>query len=253
MSYDKWLLLKHHFAIPLIHLDNKWKYVAEDYPTNHSSADMNWCLENLNTKFKQCINTGSVISMDESMELCKTRCTFTKRMKNKPIGEGLRVYMACDSSANYCVGIVMDNLDRGKTTCISIRCQQCGKPVYFYSRKFSSQQTRYTVMKKEALAVVSILEHLKNMLYGAVVHIYTDNMNLSYLKTAKSMKLIRYYHYIMDFNPTIQHVKGSENMLAVYLSRMNFKETAVEVNSVEDMFPFDAKIIKSCQELDEYI
>ena len=57
----------------------------------------------------------------------------------------------------------------------------------------------------------------------------------------------------MEFNPTIQHVKGSENMLADYLSRINFKETAVEVNSVEDMFPIDAKIIRRCQELEEFI
>ena len=51
-------------------------------------------------------------------------------------------------------------------------------PVYFYSRKFFSQQTRYTVIEKEALAVVSLLEHLKNMLYGAVIFLLKHNLNL---------------------------------------------------------------------------
>ena len=119
MNYQQWLKIKKHFSIPKINLEgtNQWQYLAESYPGPHLSLRLNWYLALLNNKFKSFIIQGSVLSMDESMGLCKTQCSFTKRMKNKPIGEGIRVYMVVDSYCNYCVGLVVDNLDRGKKAC----------------------------------------------------------------------------------------------------------------------------------------
>ena len=40
-------------------------------------------------------------------------------------------------------------------------------PVYFYSKKFNKVQLRYTVVEKEALGFIGILDQCRTMLYGS--------------------------------------------------------------------------------------
>ena len=96
------------------------------------------------------------------------------------------------------------------------------QPIYFYSRKFNPTQYKYTVVHKEALAVISILRHLHKLLYGTQITIHTDSLNLSYMQTSNSMKLQRYYLEIMEYSPNIEHISGKENKTADLLSRMDW-------------------------------
>ncbi len=123
-------------------------------------------------------------------------------------------------------------------------------PVYFFSRKFNKTQLKYTVVDKEALGMIASLQHLRTMLYGTDLTIYTDSLNLSYLKNSKSMKLLRYYHYIMEYKPEIVHISGKDNIWADYFSRMDFKDTAEEVAVLDDSFPFSMSLIGEKQRSD---
>ena len=55
-------------------------------------------------------------------------------------------------------------------------------PVYFYSKKISKKAVERTIVEKETLAVLAILEHLRSILYGHKINIYCDNLNLTYLQ-----------------------------------------------------------------------
>ena len=87
--------------------------MSTEYNREHKSTNVNWYLDNVNTLFSKYYKPGTNISMDESMGLFKGCCSFTKRMKNKPISEGHRYYMMVCSINNICVGLVLDNNNRG--------------------------------------------------------------------------------------------------------------------------------------------
>lgn len=50
--------------------------------------------------------------------------------------------------------------------------------IAFFSRKFSSVQSRYTTSEKELLAIIESLKFFKNMIYLSKIEIQTDHLNL---------------------------------------------------------------------------
>ena len=56
--------------------NDPWKYHSIDHQTNHYSSDMNWYLYKLNKYFDATFKAGDIISIDESMALCKSRYQF---------------------------------------------------------------------------------------------------------------------------------------------------------------------------------
>ena len=56
---------------------------------------------------------------------------------------------------------------------------QNGRPIYFYSRKLTGPQTRYTVTEKELLRIVETLKEFSTILLGQKLRIYTDHKNLT--------------------------------------------------------------------------
>ena len=109
------------------------------------------------------------------------------------------------------------------------------------------------MVHNEALAVISILQHLRKILYGCKLYIYTDSLNLSYIQTSTSRKLQRYHMEIADFDCGVRHIAGVDNVVADYISRMNYCSVCSIENSPLQLFPLSIKYVSNKQEEDDEI
>ena len=96
-------------------------------------------------------------------------------------------------------------------------------PVSYFSKKFLKYQKNYSVVEKETLDLVLALEHFDVYLGSTPfkIKIYTDHNPLTFLKTMKNknQRLVRWSLALQEYNLEIQHIPGSENVVADALSR----------------------------------
>ena len=117
-------------------------------------------------------------------------------------------------------------------------------PVYFFSRKLSGAQCNYTVSEKECLAIVWALDHLRHVLVGSEITVFTDHSNLSFLNTSSLQRIQRWKLLIDEFDVTIRYIPGDTNSLADLLSR---QAAALEA---DQSFPLSPVVIHSAQQAD---
>ena len=113
--------------------------------------------------------------------------------------------------------------------CIS----QGGKPVAFYSRKLQPAQTRYTTTERELLSIVETLKEFRNILLGQKIKVHTDHENLTY-KNFNSDRVMRWRLYIEEYSPDLHYIKGTHNVVADALSRLEMNDAPYE--DTEDKF-----------------
>ncbi|EIE83945.1 hypothetical protein RO3G_08655 [Rhizopus delemar RA 99-880] len=92
----------------------------------------------------------------------------------------------------------------------------------FMSRSLSRSEKRYSVTMRELLGVVYALTQFHKFIWGTRFTLYTDHKALCYIhsqKNANSM-LIKWLDVILDYNFSVIHVPGLENVLPDKLSRL---------------------------------
>ncbi len=95
-------------------------------------------------------------------------------------------------------------------------------PVSFFSRKFNSYQLNYSVVEKEALALIWALQYFDVYVgLGQPVVVYTDHNPLTFLNSfhCPNQRLIRWSLFLQAYSLDIRHIRGSENVVADALSR----------------------------------
>ena len=96
-------------------------------------------------------------------------------------------------------------------------------PVSYFSKKFLKYQKNYSVVEKETLGLVLALEHFDVYLGSTpfTIKVYTNHNPLTFLKTMqnKNQRLVRWSLALQEYNLEIQHIPGSENVVADALSR----------------------------------
>ena len=108
---------------------------------------------------------------------------------------------------------------------------QYGKPLAFFSRKLSEAQRKYTVTELELLSIVECLKEFKGMLWGQKLKVFTDHKNL--VKDALGLTCDRVHRWrllLEEYNPEIEYIKGSENIVADAISRLDYDEKVKHVN-----------------------
>ena len=117
----------------------------------------------------------------------------------------------CDAS-NFAEGAVFGQRKEGKPYVI-----------YYASKLLDDTQINYTTTEKELLVIVYAFNKFRAYLMGQKVIVYLDHTTLKYLLSKKDAKprLLRWILTLQEFGLEVRDKKGSENLVADHLSRLN--------------------------------
>ncbi|GJY13705.1 reverse transcriptase domain-containing protein [Tanacetum coccineum] len=122
--------------------------------------------------------------------------------------------LMCDAS-DYAVGAVLGQ-----------RVHKKFRPIYYASKTMNDAQEHYTTIEKELLAVVYAFEKFRSYLIISKTVVYTNHSALKYLFSKQDAKprLIRWVMLLQEFTIEIKDKKGSENLAADHLYRLENPE-----------------------------
>ncbi|GFO02230.1 Zinc finger protein [Plakobranchus ocellatus] len=115
-----------------------------------------------------------------------------------------------------------DASDRGLGAALMQENEGTLFPVAYASKKLTDRERKYSVTEIEALAIVWGVKKFSLYLYGTVFTLQTDHGALQFLNAAKfdSPRIMRWALALQVYNFDVQYIKGSENVGADYLSRI---------------------------------
>lgn len=122
-------------------------------------------------------------------------------------------------ASNYAIGAVL---------------LQDGHPISYASRTLNTHETRYSTTEKELLAVVWAVKYFRPYLYGKSFELETDHQALKWLHTkylGKDLnpRLQRWILSLGEYNIKMEYLKGKENRIADFLSRINTDRHEINV------------------------
>ena len=113
------------------------------------------------------------------------------------------------------------------------------KAIYYASKTFNEAQENYSTTEKEMLAIVFACEKFRRYILGSHVVIHTDHAAIKYLMAKKEAKprLIRWVLLQQEFDLEIKDKKGSDNVIADHLSRVEKPTVQKEGREIAENFP----------------
>lgn len=145
-----------------------------------------------------------------------------------------------DIKSAICSNCVLAHYDPSLVTLVSTDASNVGiagvlsqvdskgdeRPVAFCSRSLSPAERKYSVLDKEALALVYSVKYFHQYLYGREFRLRTDHRGLIYifgetkgLPAMSAQRLQRYAVFLQGYNYKIEYIKGENNVHADILSR----------------------------------
>ena len=138
----------------------------------------------------------------------------------------------CDAS-NFTVGAILGQRKEGKPYVIC-----------YASKLLNDAQINYTTIEKELLAIVYAFDKFRSYLMGKKVIVYSDHAALKYLLSKKDAKprILRWILMLQEFDWEGRDKKGSENLVADHLSRLDQDGLRKNDDGMPIMRPFMVNI-----------
>lgn len=115
---------------------------------------------------------------------------------------------------------------------------QDGHPISFASRTLNDHERNYSTIEKELLAIVWGTKYFRPYLFGKEFNLKTDHQPIKWLHAKYSGKdisprLQRWLISLGEYDIKIDYIKGSDNKVADFLSRINVETK--EINTSENV------------------
>lgn len=126
-------------------------------------------------------------------------------------------------ASNYAIGAVLT---------------QDSHPICYASRTLNNHEQNYSTIEKELLAVVWGVRYFRPYLFGREFELQTDHQPIKWLHAKHNGKdinprLQRWLIQLGEYNIKFEYIKGKENKIADFLSRINTKTQ--EINTSETL------------------
>ena len=98
--------------------------------------------------------------------------------------------------------------------------------IYYASRTLNDAQLNYATTEKELLVIVFAFDKFRPYLIGNKTIVFTNHFAIKYFMTKKDAKprLFQWVLLFQEFEVEIRDKKGSKNMVADHLSRLEISE-----------------------------
>ena len=109
------------------------------------------------------------------------------------------------------------------------------QPILFHSQKFSAQARNWSTIEQEAYAIFWAVKHCSYYLRGKEFVLETDHANLQYMEASLVPKIIRWRIYLQSFVFSLRHIKGKDNAVADWLSRLGDSQPSPPAHPAEKL------------------
>nr|GEU80482.1 reverse transcriptase domain-containing protein [Tanacetum cinerariifolium] len=146
-------------------------------------------------------------------EVDRAKVDVIAKLPHPTTMKGVRIFLGHDGfyRSDFAIGAVLGQ-----------RKTKHFQPIHYASKTMTEAQIHYTTTEKQMLAVVYAFEKFQPYLVLSKSIVYTDHSALKYLLSKKDAKprLLRWVLLLQEFDIIIRNKKGTENLTANHLSRL---------------------------------
>ena len=127
------------------------------------------------------------------------------------------------------------------------------QPISFASHKYSGAAVNWNTFKQEAHALHYAVMTFSYYLRGKEFIVETDHRNLVWIEASQVPIVIRWRILLQSFNFRIRHIKGTDNTVADWLSRMYTAHPLIPCSASSIKYPVYKTCLIRCTATDHYI
>nr|GEZ98056.1 putative retroelement [Tanacetum cinerariifolium] len=164
-----------------------------------------------------------------------------KKEVKKLLDAGI-IYPISDNPWDQPFELMCDASDFVVRAVLGQRIEKQFRPIHYTSKTMTEDESNYTTMEKEMLAVVYAFEKFCSYLIMNKSIVYTDHSALKYLFAKKDAKarLLRWILLLQEFDFKVIDTKRAENYAADHLSRLkNPYENVFDPKEINEFFPLE--------------
>lgn len=144
------------------------------------------------------------------------------------------------------LGLFTDASNKSIGACLQQFVDGSWQPLAFFSKKMSTRECAWPAYYRELLAIYESVQHYRHFLESQPFTIFTDHKPLTYAFKQRREKLpqvqLNQLSFISEFTTDIVHIKGTDNVIADTLSRiesiaapLNYQELAISQENDDEL------------------